>query len=104
MNKVCFIVNHHVVIYNFRKEIVRKFLEEGVEVHIISPAGPGVDKLVADGAIWHDVPVDRHGTSIKGDLKLYKSYKNLLFMYSSIPDIIIVSGIFLLSIYDCKRI
>lgn len=78
MKKVCFIVNHHVVIYNFRKEIVRKFLEDGVEVHIISPAGPGVDKLVADGAIWHDVPVDRHGTSIKGDIKVYKAYKEIL--------------------------
>lgn len=78
MKKVCFIVNHHVVIYNFRKEIVRRFLDEGVEVHIISPAGPGVDKLVADGAIWHDVPVDRHGTSIKADLKLYKAYKETL--------------------------
>lgn len=78
MKKVCFIVNHHVVIYNFRKEIVRRFISDGVEVHIISPGGPGVDKLVADGAIWHDVPVDRRGTSIKGDINLFKKYKQVL--------------------------
>ena len=78
MKKVCFIVNHHVVIYNFRKEIVRRFLSDGVEVHILSPKGPGVDKLVDDGAIWHDVPVDRRGTSIKGDISLYKKYKEIL--------------------------
>ena len=78
MKKVCFIVNHHVVIYNFRKEIVRRFLSEGVEVHIISPGGQGVDKLISDGAVWHDVPVDRRGTSISGDIKLYKKYKEML--------------------------
>jgi len=78
MKKVCFIVNHHVVIYNFRKEIVRRFLSDGVEVHILSPAGPGVDKLIDDGAIWHDVPVDRRGTSVSGDIKLYKNYKKIL--------------------------
>lgn len=78
MKKVCFIVNHHVVIYNFRKEIVRRFIREGVEVHILSPGGLGVDKLVSDGAIWHDVPVDRRSTSIRGDIILYRTYKNIL--------------------------
>lgn len=78
MKKVVFIVNHHVVIYNFRKEIVRTFLKEGVEVHIVSPAGPGVDKLVKDGAIWHDAPVDRHGTSIMDDFKLMLLYRKML--------------------------
>ena len=78
MKKAVFIVNHHVVIYNFRKEIVRTFIQEGVEVHIISPAGPGVEKLVEDGAIWHDAPVDRHGTSIMDDFKLMQLYKSLL--------------------------
>jgi len=35
--KVLILVNHDVVIYNFRLELVERLLKEGYEVHISSP-------------------------------------------------------------------
>lgn len=39
MKRVLFLVNHDVVIYNFRRELVEELLKEGCEVIISSPYG-----------------------------------------------------------------
>ena len=45
MKKVLFLVNHDIVIYNFRLELVERLLEEGHEVVISSPYG---ERIVSD--------------------------------------------------------
>ena len=44
--KVLFLVNHDVVIYNFRLELVEKLIEENYEVYISSPYGERIDDLI----------------------------------------------------------
>ena len=39
MKKILILVNHDVVIYNFRKELVWELLEQGYEVYLSSPKG-----------------------------------------------------------------
>ena len=45
MKRVLFLVNHDVVIYNFRRELVEELLKEGCEVIISSPYGERIDLL-----------------------------------------------------------
>lgn len=79
MNKsVLFIVNHEIVIYNFRKELVEKLIKLGYYVYIASPKGSKIDLLVEMGCTHFDINVNRHGKSISQDIKLMKSYIRLI--------------------------
>ena len=75
--KVLFLVNHDVVIYNFRLELVERLINDGYEVHISSPYGERIDDLTALGAIFHDITMDRHGMNPISELKLLLSYRRL---------------------------
>lgn len=85
--KVLFLVNHDVVIYNFRLELVERLINDGYEVHISSPYGERIDDLTALGAIFHEITMDRHGMNPISELKLLLSYKKL---YEEVkPDVIL---------------
>lgn len=85
--KVLFLVNHEIVIYNFRKEIVEKLLLEGYEVFISSPPGRKIDKLVSMGCHYDEVSIDRHGTNLINEIKLIRYYSKLFDKVK--PDIIL---------------
>jgi galacturonosyltransferase len=75
MNKrVLILVNHEIVIYNFRKELVFELLKEGYEVYISSPKGKKIDILVESGAKHIDTHINRHGISVFEDFKLMRFY------------------------------
>lgn len=76
--KILFLVNHDVVIYNFRLELVERLLNDGYEVHISSPYGERIDELKALGAIYHEIEMDRHGMNPINDLKIFLSYRRLM--------------------------
>lgn len=71
-------VNHDVVIYNFRLELVERLLSEGYEVHISSPYGERIDDLVAIGAKYHEIFIDRHGMNPIAEFFILKEYKKLI--------------------------
>ena len=85
--KVLFLVNHDVVIYNFRLELVERLLNDGYEVHISSPYGERIDDLIRLGAIYHEAQVERHGMNPINEVKLLKYYDKL--MKSVKPHIIL---------------
>lgn len=85
--KVLFLVNHDVVIYNFRLELVERLINDGYEVHISSPYGERIDDLTALGAIFHEIDMDRHGMNPISELKLLLSYKKLFEEVK--PDVIL---------------
>lgn len=87
MKKILFLVNHDIVIYNFRKELVIKLIEEGYKVYISSPYGKRIDKLVDMGAEFIETTMDRHGTNPLKDMKLYKQYKKI--MKNIQPDVVL---------------
>ena len=78
MSKVLFLVNHEVVIYNFRLEIVEKLLNDGHQVFISSPGGERIEKLKALGCIHEEISFNRHGKNLLKELALIKKYKKLM--------------------------
>lgn len=78
MKKILILVNHDVVIYNFRKELVERLLKDGYEVYISSPYGERINDLLEMGCKHIDVKIDRHGTNILEELKLLYYYKKVI--------------------------
>lgn len=78
MKKILFCVNHDLVIYNFRKELVETCLKEGYKVIIASPYGPRIDDLVAMGCDYVPMNINRHGTNPIEELKLLYHYVKLI--------------------------
>jgi len=85
--KVLFLVNHDIVIYNFRKEIVERLLSEGYEVIISSPYGERIDELVEMGCEFVEIEMDRHGTNLISEFNLLRYYNRLFDEIN--PDIIL---------------
>ena len=75
---ILFLVNHDVVIYNFRLEIVEQFIADGHEIHISSPYGERIDELVKLGAKFHETKMDRHGMNPITELRILSEYKKLM--------------------------
>ena len=59
MSKILFLVNHDVVIYNFRLELVERLLADGHQVVISSPYGERIEDLKALGCESHDIAKPR---------------------------------------------
>lgn len=78
MSKILFLVNHDVVIYNFRLELVERLLNDGHEVIISSPYGERIEDLKALGCKYYDVDISRHGMNPIKELSLLRSYKKLI--------------------------
>lgn len=85
--KVLFLVNHEIVIYNFRKEIVERLLSEGYDVIISSPYGKKIDELVSMGCQFEEVNMERHGTNLINEFKLIRYYSKSFDKVK--PDIIL---------------
>lgn len=83
---VLFLVNHDVVIYNFRLELVERLIADGHEVHISSPYGERIDDLVKLGSKYHDIKIARHGMNPIADGMLLLKYIRLIKKVK--PDII----------------
>ena len=75
---VLFLVNHDVVIYNFRLELVERLLKERYEVHISSPLGQHTEELKALGVVYHEIEIERHGINPIKELEILNSYKRLM--------------------------
>ncbi|WP_255585185.1 glycosyltransferase family 4 protein [Virgibacillus saliphilus] len=86
-NKVLILVNHDVVIYNFRLELVERLLSEGYEVYISSPYGERIDDLVKMGCHYIEADVNRHGLNLLQEWKLLRYYKRI--MEDNRPDIVL---------------
>ncbi|MCB6587674.1 glycosyltransferase family 4 protein [bacterium 210702-DFI.5.13] len=85
--KVLFLVNHDVVIYNFRLELVERLLNDGYEVHISSPYGERIEDLKSLGAIFHEINMNRHGMNPFQEIELLLAYRKL--MKEIKPDIVL---------------
>lgn len=86
MSKVLFLVNHDVVIYNFRLELVERLLADGHQVVISSPYGERIEDLKALGCEYSEIDIARHGMNPVKELKLISGYKKLLDQVK--PDIV----------------
>lgn len=87
MSKILFLVNHDVVIYNFRLELVERFLADGHQVVISSPYGERIDTLVEMGCEYHPIEMSRHGMNPVQEVKLLANYIKLLNKVK--PDVVL---------------
>lgn len=76
--RILLLVNHEVVIYNFRLELVERLLADGYEVHISTPPGKRIRKLKESGAVIHEISFDRHGLNPGDELGIFIEYCRLI--------------------------
>lgn len=67
--KVLLISPKNRTVYNFRGDLVREILARGYEVVVTGPDQVDVDRITALGAQFVEIPMNKTGTSMLGDLK-----------------------------------
>lgn len=82
MKKVLILVNHDVVIYNFRLELVERLIKEKYIVVVSSPYGERIEDLITLGCWYEDTQIDRRGAKIFSDLKLFFKYLFLIIKHN----------------------
>lgn len=93
--RILILVNHDVVVYNFRLELVERLLAENYEVYISSPYGERIEELIKLGCFYLPVMIDRHGKNPARDGKLFRHYRDcmknvrpiMVFTYTIKPNI-----------------
>lgn len=65
-------------VYNFRGDLIREIISKGYEVVVTGPDQTDVDKIEALGARFVEIPMNKTGTSVAGDLKYCKALTELL--------------------------
>jgi galacturonosyltransferase len=78
--------NHFVPLYNFRKELIEQLLRDGYELYISLPRADENARLIEMGCTLIETPIDRRGTNILRDIKLWRFYRKA--MRELRPDII----------------
>jgi glycosyltransferase involved in cell wall biosynthesis len=81
MKSVLLLVNHEVVAYNFRLEIIEKLLLEGYKVILSCPNGEKINDLIKIGVIHESIAFNRRSFSIIQLIKVYLKYIKLLKKY-----------------------
>jgi len=87
IKRILFLVNHDIVIYNFRKELVENLISKNYEVIISCPDGQNIDKLIQMGAKHVDLKIHRHSKNPINDIKLFCHYHKLIKKYK--PNIVL---------------
>lgn len=65
-------------VYNFRGELVKEIIDKGYEVVVTGPDRVDIDKIEALGARFLEIPMNKTGTSVKGDLEYCRRLTALL--------------------------
>lgn len=83
MNKplIALITNNDDDVYCFRKELIEGLIEEGYNMLISCPNGPKFELMKDIPYIYDDPIIDRRGTNIIADSKLFLHYRKLFKKY-----------------------
>lgn len=87
MKKVLMLGNHEIVIYNFRRELIERMIEEGYDVYVSLPYGPKVEHLKQMGCKFIDTQINRRNTNPIEDIKLFINYIKILKQVK--PDVVL---------------
>ncbi len=85
--RILMLVNHEIVIYNFRKEIIESFLDKDYEVYISSPNGKRIEELKNMGCHHIETNIDRRGTNPFKDLMCFLKYLKIIKQIK--PDVVL---------------
>lgn len=85
MNKkkplIALLTNNDDDVYCFRKELIEGIIQNGYNVLISCPYGPKFELMKDIKYKYDDLEIDRRGTSITADLKLFRHYQVLFKKY-----------------------
>lgn len=84
---VALLTNNDDDIYCFRKELIEGLINEGYDLLISCPYGEKFELLTNIKYIYDNPKIDRRGTNIVNDYKLFKHYKKILKKYH--PSIVL---------------
>lgn len=87
MKKIMLLGNHDIAIYNFRRELIERLISEQYKVYIVLPFGEKIDEIKKLGCHCINLSIDRRGTNIKEDFKLFCNYMRLLDKIK--PDVVL---------------
>lgn len=76
--RVLILANYDAGLYKFRHELLEALICEKYEVHISLPRGEYVPQMEQMGCVFHDAPLNRHGTNPIRELQLLHYYQKLL--------------------------
>lgn len=96
--KILFLSNHFITLFSFRKELIRKLVEDGHEVILSLPEDPDNKYFLDLGCKIVLTPIDRRGVNPAKDIKLLVFYKKMI---SEICPDIIFSYTIKPNIYGC---
>ena len=71
--------------YNFRGDLIKEIIRKGYEIIVTGPDRTNIEKIEALGAHFKEIPMNKTGTSIIGDLKYCKALIN--FLKAEKPDV-----------------
>ena len=72
---IAVLTNNDDDIYCFRKELIEAFIDEGYEVLISCPYGEKFELMKDVPYIYDDPDIDRRGTNVVSDGKLFLHYR-----------------------------
>lgn len=78
MKKILILTNNASGLYSFRLELVERLLQDGHQVYLGMPYDERVNDFKSIGCYFVNVDIDRHGTNVIEDFKLFVLYFKLL--------------------------
>lgn len=84
--KILILTNHDLGLYKFRKELLETLVKDN-DVFVSLPVGKFTEKIKNIGCKYIETNFNRKGTSIKDDLDLYKTYKEVISTVK--PDVVL---------------
>lgn len=84
---IALLTNNDDDIYCFRKELIDGILDAGYDLLVSCPYGEKFELMKDYQYIYDDPIIDRRGTNVVADYKLYRHYKKLFKKYK--PDVVL---------------
>ncbi len=84
---IALLTNNDDDVYCFRKELIEGLIEQGYDMLISCPYGEKFELMQHIDYIYDDPVIDRRGTNIVADFKLYRHYKKLFAKHR--PDVVL---------------
>ena len=78
---IALLTNNDDDVYCFRKELIEYFISEGYEFLISCPWGPKFELMQDIPYIYDNPDIDRRGTNVVADFRLFRHYRKLLKKY-----------------------
>lgn len=87
MNTVLILANDETTIYNFRRELLQRLVQEKYKVVVCFPRSTKAQNIVDIGCEFVDIPVNRNGINPLEDFQLLLKYRSILKKYK--PDVVL---------------